>query len=218
MSFKQHMQPRQRSQFQVVGEFIYVESCSDTVLIQTERGEYRLKPGAQVLDSQLSGRVTVENLGEAGNVEIICGFGQYIPPQDGQTVTVSQMPPVAVESLPAVTVKALPSVAVEALPKVQLETGQMVRVYATTALLTKPVGGATVETSVLTITSGQAELLANSSRCHVLLKASASNTDVITIGNGFTLSPGEKQQIDTFGGLMFSGTDNNTIEIIEVIR
>lgn len=234
MSFKQFMQPRQRNQFQVIGEFLYVEACNDKVLLQTERGEYRLQQGAQIIDDKLSGLVTIENLGEAANVEILYGFGRYVPPLDGQSVTVSQMPAVQVSELPAmqlsenqqVAISALPEVvlaanqqlAISQLPKVQLETGQALRIYATNPVLTKPVGGASVETSLLTIASGQAVLAANSLRCHVLLKASLTNVGVVTIGNGFTLSAGEKQQIDSFGGLSFSGTDNDTIEIIEVIR
>lgn len=234
MSFKQFMQPRQRNQFQVIGEFLYVEACNDKVLLQTERGEYRLQQGAQIIDDNLSGLVRIENLGEAGNVEILYGFGRYVPPTDGQAVSVSDMPAVQVSELPAIqlaenqqiAVSALPEVvlaaeqqlAVSRLPKVQLETGQRVNIYATNPVLTKPVGGASVETSLLTIASGLAVLAANSSRCHVVIKASVTNTGVVTIGNGFTLSAGEKQRIDSFGGLSFSGTDDDTIEIIEVIR
>ncbi|RWX55115.1 hypothetical protein EDI28_14695 [Photobacterium chitinilyticum] len=144
------MQPRQREQFQAIGEFLYIESCPGTVLIQTERGEYRLQPGAQVIDSRLTGRITVENLDEAGTVSIICGFGRYIPPTDGQEVTVTDMPPmvfapgqqvgisqlpkiqladgqqVTVSQLPAIQLAANQQLAVTHLPDVALATGQQV--------------------------------------------------------------------------------------------
>ncbi|AJR08670.1 hypothetical protein C9J03_11955 [Photobacterium gaetbulicola] len=108
MNFHQMMQPRQRSQFQAVGEFLYIEACPDSVAITTERGEYRLKQGAQILDPQLTGRVTVENMGEAGTVTIICGFGRYIPPTDGQEVSVTKMPTVTLSPNQQVNIGQLP--------------------------------------------------------------------------------------------------------------
>ncbi|MGR5142058.1 hypothetical protein ACQKPX_10315 [Photobacterium sp. DNB23_23_1] len=258
MNFHQIMQPRQRSQFQAVGEFLYVETCTESVSITTERGDYRLKQGAQIIDPQLSGRVTVENMGEAGAVTIICGFGRYIPPTDGQQVSVTQMPtvtlspnqqvnigqlpqvalvdgqavvvsqlpkvqlepnqPVTVSHLPAVSLSEGQQVEVTALPRVKFESGQAVRVYATTPMLTKPVGGENMAVSVLSITEGIADLTANSSRCHVLLKASLTNTDIIMLGNGWTLAAGEQLKLETTAALSFSGTDGDTIQIIEVTR
>ncbi|MDV5167514.1 hypothetical protein [Photobacterium rosenbergii] len=258
MNFHQVMQPRQRSQFQAVGEFLYVEACTESVSITTERGDYRLKQGAQIIDPQLTGRVTVENMGEAGTVTIICGFGRYIPPTDGQQVAVTQLPSVTlspnqqvnigqlpqvalvdgqavvVSQLPkvqlepdqSVTVSQLPSVslaegqqvAVTELPRVKFESGQAVRVYATTPMLTKPVGGESMTTSELAITEGIAELIANTSRCHVLLKASSTNADAITLGTGWTLAAGEQLKLETTAALSFAGTDGDAIQIIEVTR
>ncbi|MGF1713281.1 hypothetical protein L4D08_00010 [Photobacterium chitinilyticum] len=136
MTFKRVMQPRQREQFQAIGEFLYIESCPGTVLIQTERGEYRLQPGAQVIDSRLTGRITVENLDEAGTVSIICGFGRYIPPTDGQEVAVTDMPPmvfapgqqVDIASLPAIRLADGQLIGISQLPKIQLADGQQVTV------------------------------------------------------------------------------------------
>ncbi|MGF1734356.1 hypothetical protein [Photobacterium satsumensis] len=258
MNFYQTMQPRQRSQFHAVGEFLYVESCPETVNITTERGDYRLETGAQILDPELTGRITVENMGEAGEVSIICGYGQYIPPTDGQEVAVTKMPTVTlspnqqvnigqlprvalvdgqavvvsqlpkiqlepnqsvtVSHLPAVSLSEGQQVAVTELPRVKFESGQAVRVYATTPMLTKPVGGENMAVSVLSITEGIAELTANTSRCHVLLKASLTNTDTIMLGAGWTLAAGEQLKLETTAALSFSGIDGDTIQIIEVIR
>ncbi|AJR08643.1 hypothetical protein C9J03_22220 [Photobacterium gaetbulicola] len=112
MNFHQMMQPRQRSQFQALGEFLYIEACPDSVAITTERGDYRLKQGAQILDPQLTGRVTVENMGEAGTVTIICGFGRYIPPTDGQQVAVTHTPAVTLSPNQQVNIGQLPQVGV----------------------------------------------------------------------------------------------------------
>ncbi|KHT64355.1 hypothetical protein RJ45_06950 [Photobacterium gaetbulicola] len=258
MNFYQTMQPRQRTQFHAIGEFLYVESCPESVNITTERGDYRLEAGAQILDPDLTGRITVENMGEAGEVSIICGYGQYIPPTDGQEVSVTKMPavtlspnqqvnigqlpqvalvdgqavvisqlpkvqlepnqPVTVSQLPSVTLAAGQQVAVTELPRVKLETGQAVRVYATTPMLTKPVGGESMTTSELAITEGIAELIANTSRCHVLLKASSTNADAITLGTGWTLAAGEQLKLETTAALSFAGTDGDAIQIIEVTR
>ncbi|MGR5144284.1 hypothetical protein ACQKPX_21755 [Photobacterium sp. DNB23_23_1] len=274
MNFHQIMQPRQRSQFQAVGEFLYVETCTESVSITTERGDYRLKQGAQIIDPQLSGRVTVENMGEAGAVTIICGFGRYIPPTDGQQVSVTQMPTVTlspnqqvnigqlpqvalvdgqavvVSQLPKVQLEANQSVAVTQLPKVQLEdnqqvtvsqlpevsladgqqvvvtelprvkfeSGQAVRVYATTPLLTKPVGGDSISARKVTIEGGISSINADTSRCHILIKADLANTQPIVINEGWELAAGEQLKLETTAALSFSGVDGDTIQIIEITR
>ncbi|MGF1887441.1 hypothetical protein L4D13_15040 [Photobacterium profundum] len=235
MSFKQFMQSRQRNQFQAVGEFIFIEACSSEVLIQTERGEYRLRQGAQVIDPQLSGHVSVENLGEAGTVNIRCGFGRYIPPTDGESVTVSHIPAIKIAENQQVIVSQLPAVQLDAsqvipvkiadgqqvevsvMPKMKLESGQAVRVYATTALLTKPVGGSSVSGSTLTIVSGGIVLEENTLRCHVLIKANKANQATVSL-DGYELDAGEKQKIETSGALTFNGTDGDTIQVLEVLK
>ncbi|MDO6496834.1 hypothetical protein [Photobacterium sanguinicancri] len=242
--FKQMMQPYQRTDFQLVGEFLYVERCTGTVLIQTDRGEYRLKQGAQVIDPKLAGRLTIENLGGAGEIELISGYGRYVPPADGQQVSVEKMPAlemaagqsmnVAVTEQPAmqlapnqaVNVDAMPpmalaenqNVAVSALPKVQLATGQVVRVTATTPLLTKPTGGSELTATHLTVTANSASLAANTRRCHAVVKAKATNVAEVMLAGGFSLAAGEKQKIEATCELTFSGTDGDIIEIYEVVR
>ncbi|GHA34322.1 hypothetical protein ACFFLZ_06430 [Photobacterium aphoticum] len=242
MSFHQLMQPRQRSQFQAVGEFLYIETCTSKVRISTERGEYTLRTGAQIIDPKLAGVVTVENLGEAGNVTIVCGFGRYIPPSDGQQVAVTAMPAmsfapgqsVAVSELPrvalvdgqAVVISELPAVSlaenqqvtVSRLPSISLADGQTINVTNTAPLQTKPVGGDGAVGNVLTIASNAATLAGNPSRCHVLLKASTTNTNGITVNGGWTLAAGETLQLNTTAALTFAGTDGDTLETIEITR
>ena len=242
MSFHQLMQPRQRSQFQAVGEFLYVETCVGKVRISTERGEYTLRTGAQIIDPQLSGRITVENLGEAGTVTIVCGYGRYIPPSDGQQVAVTAMPAmafapgqtVAVSELPqvalvdgqAVVISQLPPVSladnqqvtVSHLPSVSLVEGQTLNVTTTAPLQTKPVGGDGAVGNVITLASSAATLAGNPSRCHVLLKASTTNTGTVTVQGGWALAAGETLQLNTTAALTFAGTDGDTLETIEITR
>ncbi|UXI02747.1 hypothetical protein [Photobacterium sp. TY1-4] len=274
MSLNQYMQPRQRLQFQAVGEFLYIDACPDMVSVTTERGGYQLKQGAQIIDPKLTGMVTVENMGEAGTVTIICGFGRYIPPTDGQKVEVTTLPSVtlspeqevnigtipsvkiapyqsvevselpavriaqyqriAVSSLPAVSLKenqqvavtGLPDVklatgqeiAVKSLPKVQLETGQAVKVYATNPLLTKPVIAGQASGSALAVTAGKIDIAENTSRCHILLKAGPANTAAIVLGTGWELAAGEQLKLETSAALSFTGTDGDTLQMIEVTR
>lgn len=284
------MQSRQRLQFQAVGEFLYIDASPDMVSITTERGGYQLKQGAQIIDPKLTGMVTVENMGEAGTVTIICGYGRYIPPSDGQKVEVtalpsvtlspeqevnigntpsvkiapyqsvevsgmpsmriapyqqievSKLPPVkigpyeqiAVSSLPAVSLADNQSVAINgmpdvklaagqevgirSLPKVQLETGQAVKVYANNPLLTKPVIAQQADSRVLTVATGKIDIAANTSRCHILLKASPANTAAITLDTGWELAAGEQLKLETSAALSFAGTDGDTLQMIEVTR
>lgn len=136
MSIKQQFQSRQRAQFQAVGEFIYIAHCPSELLIQTERGEYRLKQGAQILDDKLSGLVTVENLGDVGLVEVIVGMGRYLPPTDGQKVTVEAMPSIelargqslSVDAMPAMRIARGQSVDINRLPEIEIASGQRLEV------------------------------------------------------------------------------------------
>ncbi|OAN11580.1 hypothetical protein A3K86_21920 [Photobacterium jeanii] len=128
--FNQFMQPYQRTDFHLVGEFLYIERCTGEVLVQTERGEYRLKKGAQVIDPKMAGRITVENLGEAGEISILYGFGRYVPPADGQQVHVGSMPAmqIAQGQRMAVDVVSQPNVTVETMPPMALAENQSIKV------------------------------------------------------------------------------------------
>ncbi|WP_087019053.1 hypothetical protein [Thaumasiovibrio subtropicus] len=231
---KQILAPRQQVQFTAVGEFIYVERAPGKVRIRTQRGEYELTERAQIKDAQLSGLITVENMANVeGTIELRYGYGEYVPPNDGQFVsvveipemTIAKLPPVVVETMPDVVisempetvVSAMPPVAVESLPSIKLENGQAVRIYATSPVLSKPVGGTSVKTQTLTITSGAATLAADSARAHVLIKAPSSNAAPVLLGD-YPIEPGEKQTLATFGELQLTGTDNDTLHIIEVMR
>ncbi|WP_415721588.1 hypothetical protein [Photobacterium ganghwense] len=240
--FHQVMQPRQRQQFQAVGEFLYIEACPDAVQISTERGDYRLKQGAQIIDPRLTGRVTVENMGEAGTVIIVCGYGRYIPPSDGQQVAVTQMPTVTLSPnqkvniglLPkvqldadqAVTVAQLPAIefaagqklAVSSLPEITLAPEQAVRVSSDKPLETAPVVAASLAGRLLTIATGTAQQAANPLRCHILVKASPANTQSVTLADGWELAAGEQLKLETTAALAFAGADGDTIQIIEVLK
>ncbi len=231
---KQFLAPRQSVQFTAIGEYLYIHTAPDKIRICTHRGEYTLTERAQIKDADLSGLITVENLSdEGGIVEISYGFGEYIPPNDGQAVTVTTMPevvvksmpntvveslpPVVVEAIPNVIVETMPSVTVESLPSVKLESGQAVRIYATSPVLSKPVGGTSIQTNTLTVVDGVCVLAANSSRCHVVVKVPDTNSAPVMLGD-YPLFAGDKETINTFGELAFSGSDGDQIHIIEVLR
>lgn len=240
--FHQVMQPRQRQQFQAVGEFLYIETCPDAVQISTERGDYRLKQGAQIIDPRLTGRVTVENMGEAGTVTIVCGYGRYIPPSNGQQVEVTQMPTVTLSPNQQVNIGLLPKVAlvdgqsvvisklpkvkldddqsvtVSQLPAIKLAAGQKLAVSSDKPLETAPIVAASLAGSLLTITTGTAQQAANPLRCHVLLKASPANTQPVKLADSWELAAGEQLKLETTAALAFAGTDGDTIQIIEVLK
>lgn len=134
---QQTLQPGSRSQFTLVGEFIYIDQTPAPLRIQTRRGFYELEKGAQIVDPHADGgQVTVELTGnDAGLVRIISGYGRYIPPADGQQVNVSQMPavrfdgvqPVSLHTLPPIAFDGAQPVSLQSLPRVVFDGEQPVR-------------------------------------------------------------------------------------------
>ncbi|EGR2797599.1 hypothetical protein DU976_17260 [Vibrio navarrensis] len=142
MSFQQIMQSAGRAQFNALGDFLFVEKSPGLVLITTATGGYyELTQGAQIKGDRVSGLITVENKGEAGEIRIKTGFGEYVPPQR-ETVAVSAMPAleiaagqsVNVGAMPALQIAAGQSVNVGAMPALQIAAGQSVNVGAMPAL------------------------------------------------------------------------------------
>ncbi len=136
------MQSAGRAQFNALGDFLFVEKSPGLVLITTQTGGYyELTQGAQIKGDRVSGLITVENKGEAGEVRIKTGFGEYVPPQR-ETVAVSAMPAleiaagqsVNVGAMPALQIAAGQSVNVGAMPALQIAAGQSVNVGAMPAL------------------------------------------------------------------------------------
>ncbi|MBV7296821.1 hypothetical protein [Enterovibrio paralichthyis] len=131
--FQQTLNPYERAQFFLVGEFIYIDTAPATVRVTTKRGSYELAQGAQVIDASADGGdVYLELTGDqAGLVRVISGYGRYVPPADGQKVNVSQMPAVQFDGEQPVSLQSLPPVA--------FDGEQPVRVASMPALDVNPV-------------------------------------------------------------------------------
>lgn len=150
-----------------------------------------------------------------------------------QQVAVSQMPDVqlaanqqiAVSQLPAVQVAPDQQIAVSQLPAVQVAPDQQIAVSQLPAVQVAPdqqinarsVLGSSLITSTLTITTGAAELPANASRMRVIVRAADANTQPVLIGGVFPLKPGEREEFAITGALSFTGTDSETINVMEVL-
>ncbi|MEZ9523403.1 hypothetical protein [Enterovibrio norvegicus] len=141
---QREMQSGERTQFRLVGEFIYIDQAPAMLRVTTSRGSYELEKGAQIIDAKANGGdVHVELTGgEAGFVRIISGFGQYVPPADGQKVNVSHMPaiafdgeqPVALQSLPPVAFDGAQPVSLQSMPRVAFDGRQPVELAALPAV------------------------------------------------------------------------------------
>lgn len=234
MSLNQYLQPSQRVEFHLIGEFLHVEACPDVVLIETMRGQYRLKQGAQIRAENLSGKVTVTNLSDkAGAVEIVSGSGSYSPPTEGRAVRVSQMPAVEVSQMPAVQVSQVPAIEVSQMPAVQvsqipaIEVSQMpaVQVSHLPAVEVKagqviPVTTVTAErliSNVLTLVDGKATQASRSARSQVMVKAAKENKGIVLLGS-YELEASEKITLPTTAALSFTGVDGDKIQLIEMVK
>ncbi|CCN48941.1 conserved hypothetical protein [Vibrio nigripulchritudo MADA3029] len=240
MSIKQTLHPRQRVQFQAVGEFMYVANCPSEILIETHRGNYRLSRGAQILDEKLGGLVTVENLGESGEVEIIVGMGRYVPPADGQEVVVGQMPPVAlapnqtveVNKLPMiqladgqqVVIASMPAVSfadgqqfnVATLPQVEFAPGQKVGMAGDVMVRTKQTFTVRQRTSSSYATGKHAlpYTIPAKKRGRIMVKAPKANTGAIHLGD-FELDAGESIELFVESAIAVTGAATDHVQFLE---
>lgn len=210
--FTQVMQANQTMQINIAAEFFYIEQCPSEIMVRTERGEYRLSKGAQIIDKQMGDRITIQNLGEAGAVSLVWGYGQYVPPVDGQktviqsmpAVTVQTMPSVVIESMPQVEVSALSPVTVETMPALELAEGQQVEMTQTLS------NSFTASAEALPFT-----LAENPARKKVFIKAPTENTDGVLIGGAFELEQGEWLEMENTAEIDFTGADGDTVQLLE---
>ena len=89
------LQPGQKEQVHAEGTFIYVLSAPGEVLVEAHPSGYvyPLPPRGQVVlpDGETFSRVSFTNSSKsAGTIKLITGFGRYIPPNDGQLVTLDK--------------------------------------------------------------------------------------------------------------------------------
>lgn len=218
--FRQFMQANQTMQLNIAAEFFYIEQCPSEIMLRTERGEYRLSKGAQIIDKAMGDRITIQNLGDAGSVSLVWGFGQYVPPVDGQKTVIQSMPAVDVQSLPAVSVEVLPSVVIESMPSVEVSALSPVTVETMPAV--KLAEGQKVETTqtLADTFTASAEALpftlaANPNRKKVFIKAPTENTDGVLIGGAFELEQGEWLEMENTAEIAFTGADGDSVQLLE---
>ncbi|WP_342606956.1 hypothetical protein [Vibrio tritonius] len=245
MALKQLMQSRGRAQFLAQGDFLYVEDAPSMVRITLDKGGfYELGKGAQIKAPALNGAtITVENLGDAGQVTLMVGFGEYVPPQrdsiavtsmpamtiaDGQAVEVSQMPAmhiasgqrIGVSSLPKVQLASGQSVSVSSLPAVKMATGQTVGVSTLPAV--HIAAGQSVKASLQISGALQPKagpmpltIAANTVRKKIHIKASSANTAAITIAGVYELAAGETIELETTAEIALTGDAANSAQVLE---
>lgn len=245
--FQQTLNPYERAQFFLVGEFIYIDTAPATVRVTTKRGSYELAQGAQVIDASADGGdVYLELTGDqAGLVRVISGYGRYVPPADGQKVDVSSLPAVAFDGAQPVTLDALPRmrfdgaqpvafdgaqpVTLNALPPVALEAGQTVEVHSGHhALWVYQRANRTFTQQTATLDNVATVIASNPERSRIELAAPAANTADVVIypsaddaaqsTNGLTLGAGFSLSLDVYGELHLNGAAADTVIYTEYLR
>ncbi len=195
MSFSLLMLPHGVAQFTAQGTFLYVEEAPGVVRIRSENGNYELVKGSQILNKQLSGLITVENTGEAGQVSLKVGVGEYRPPQR-DTIAISEQPPVEFAPGQQVTVEAQP--AMEIAPGQQVAVSNLERV-------SNAFGSAEVDCPHT--------FVSNAARKKLMLKASVFNVNPVKVG-AYELHAGESLTLETTAEVTVTGSDK--IQYIEV--
>ncbi|ELV8625617.1 hypothetical protein QNF03_002272 [Vibrio cidicii] len=226
MSFQQIMQSAGRAQFNALGDFLFVEKSPGLVLITTQTGGYyELTQGAQIKGDRVSGLITVENKGEAGEIRIKTGFGEYVPPQR-EAVAVSAMPAleiapgqsVNVGVMPALQIAAGQSVNVGAMPALQIAAGQSVKVGAMPAL--EIAAGQSVAVAVSSSLNASVQVMpytlpANPERKSVKIKAAVENAGLVTLAGVWPLAAGETIELETTAEIVLTGAATESAIILE---
>lgn len=188
------MQNYERAQFLAQGDFFYVLSAPEKIRVTVSKGGvYEVGQDAQIKSEKINGAtVTVENLGEAGKVAIMVGFGEYVPPQVDE-VAIKAMPAVEIASGQAVAVNDLPAVEIAAGQSVDVMPGKQINTYAGAMPLNVP---------------------QNSDRKGVIIKASSSNTGAIALGS-FEIEAGEVITIHNSSEITLSGDVADKAQVLE---
>ncbi|OOF11771.1 hypothetical protein [Salinivibrio sp. PR919] len=244
--FEKFVESREKFDFPISGTFLYImEAPEGGLLVKTTDGVQTLYERDQISGVNLTGTVTVQNLGEAGWVRVRYGFGAFKPSPENMGVKVREMPPVAVEamppveveslpdvavkrlpdvavkSLPSVDIESLPAVKVSELPRVKLENGQSVAVYAKNPLNVRPVQPSHWQTQTLTLDeSGRAELDANPARLSMTITPESEITAYPSADDAEAGKNGlpitQAFETTITGGLVFVGDSEKTINIMEL--
>ena len=164
-----------------------------------------------------------------GVVELESGVGEHLPPIDGQTLNIEQMPAVEIAPEQSVKVQTLPEVQlaagqqiqaiIDALPEIVLAAGQKVSVNSmpVTRMASNQVIG--IQASNL-LTSQKAalpiEVARNNDRRNIIIKADTANTGMVVINAGFELGAGEKIELASREAVSLSGAATDSVHIIEV--
>lgn len=227
MSFKQIMPSYGVAQFTAQGTFLYVEKAPGRVRLRSDAGHYELTQGSQILNGRLSGLMTVENIGDEGQISLIVGNGEYRPPQR-KDMTIESQPPIEIQSGQ--------SVAIESLPKMEIKAGQSVAIASQPAMKIAPeqslgvnslpdvhlASGQQVSVSNLERVSGAFSssevscphtFASNGNRKKLIIRALETNANPVKVG-ALDLAAGERLTLETTAEVTVTGTD--TIQYIEV--
>jgi len=244
MSISRLMQPGESIQFECMGDFVFVEQAPNKIRLRDGNGSYELGRGAQIKSETLKGLLYVDNLGDAGQVELITGNGEYIAPQlskmevtkqppiqidAGQSVEVSTLPAIQfdagqsieVSALPAIQVDAGQSIEVSALPAIQMDAGQSIEVSALPAIQMD--AGQSIEVSALPRANGFVSAVGELphtiderlTRTTLIIKAMNANVSPVLVGV-FELHAGEELTLHTTAAVSLTGDVGDKVSIIEV--
>lgn len=212
------------------GQYIYLKSAAGELEFyreaSTERFTLTRSAVYRVAKGEIGRLIVTPKF--TGEVEIITGWGSFIPPSAGQ--------PVIIESLPSVDISIGQKVALS--EPVEIKVGQAVSLAEPVEIkagqkvaLSEPVEikvGQAVKLSepihivrdVAATLSANADDLplsvaVNDARRVIIIKAPLSNSSSVLINQLFELGIGEKIKLETTAGIELTGIDGDRVCVLE---
>ncbi|MDG3088109.1 hypothetical protein P7F88_19330 [Vibrio hannami] len=186
------------------GDFIYVATAPGqiTIRVETRKGliEYELGERDQVLLPKglaFSEYSVINTSGIDGDIDIITGYGQFVPSGDNMRVVIKNADgtPLDVSAV--------------------FDGAQPVYQNLGSVFVVKEEGKSLAALPTITIDGSAQSIPENSSRKSIMLQAGESNVEAIVIAGFYKLQPGEAKEIEAINELTVTGHNNDTLRVGE---
>ncbi|CAG9001271.1 MAG: hypothetical protein CENE_03289 [Candidatus Celerinatantimonas neptuna] len=209
MQLTRILQPLERAEFQVEGQFVYLRSATAPVDVNiNDQAAITLGQYDQLHDTHIKRLVVTNTSSSLNPVVLEMGYGQFVPAKNGH-VAITNFP-----TLQTVSVNNWPSqqtVSVSNWKSVQAvkQSGDW-----QVSVSNQPPRPSAMNSGQITIASGAGSLSANTKRITLIIKAGASNSQAVSIGS-YPLEKGEVITLSNPAELALTGTDGDQVFYLE---
>ncbi|MFM2476679.1 hypothetical protein [Celerinatantimonas sp. MCCC 1A17872] len=213
MRIYETLQPNQRTEFNVQGQFVYLHTASAPIQVQIDGAlPITLAQYDQIKSDSMKTLVVENTSNQLNPVVIEIGYGSFSPSNSGHQVVVGNWPAIQqVTQYEPVKIANWPSS-----QTVSIANWKSVQAVKQSGDFVVSVSNDNSDhlSTVITLANGAGTLEKNTQRSKVILKADASNSADVLLDD-YPLSKGEVITLSSTGALSFTGTDGDKIYCLE---